>query len=137
MSTNQFITERSYLKGVSHATIQWYHSSFKAFEGGLDSKQAIIERIGTLRKTNSAISVNTYLRCLNAYFRWRHEEHGADLIKIPRLTEEQKVLATLTADHVKRLLQFSPKGRNLKRAHTLTLLLLDTGLRFAEALSLT
>jgi site-specific recombinase XerD len=135
--TDQFITERRYLKGVSQATIQWYHSSFKAFEGGLDSKQAIIERIGVLRKTNSAISVNTYLRCLNAYFRWRHEEHGADLIKIPRLKEEQTVLATLTADHVKRLLQFSPKGRNLKRAHTLTLLLLDTGLRFAEALGLT
>jgi integrase/recombinase XerC len=137
LSTDQFITERSYLKGVSQATIQWYHSSFKAFKDGMDSKQAIIERIGALRKTNSAISINTYLRCLNAYFRWRHEEHGADLIKIPRLKEEQKVLATLTADHLKGLLQFSPKGRNLKRAHTLALLLLDTGLRFAEALSLT
>jgi site-specific recombinase XerD len=137
MYTTQFITERSYLKGVSQATIQWYNSSFKAFEGALDSKQAIIERIGTLRKTNSAISVNTYLRCINAYFRWRHEEHGADPIHIPRLKEEQNVLATLTPDHVKRLIQFSPKGRNLKRAHTLTLLLLDTGLRSAEALGLT
>ena len=76
MYTDQFITERSYLKGVSQATIQWYQSSFKAFEGALGSKQAIIERIGALRKTNSAISVNTYLRCLNAYFRWRHEEAG-------------------------------------------------------------
>jgi len=137
MYTTQFITERSYLKGVSQATIQWYNSSFKAFEGALDSKQAIIERIGALRKTNSAISVNTYLHCLNAYFRWRHEEHGTEQIKIPRLKEEQKVLATLSADHIKRLIQFSPKGRNLKRAHTLTLLLLDTGLRFAEALGLT
>jgi len=135
--TDQFITERSYLKGVSQATIQWYRSSFKAFEGALETKQALIERIGTLRKTNSAISVNTYLRCINAYFRWLQQEHGAEPVKIPRLKEEQNVLATLTPDHVKRLIQFSPKGRNLKRAHTLTLLLLDTGLRFAEALGLT
>ena len=71
MYTTQFITERSYLKGVSPATVQWYNSSFKAFEGALDSKQAIIERIGALRKTNSAISVNTYLRCLNAYLQTR------------------------------------------------------------------
>jgi site-specific recombinase XerD len=137
MYTEQFITERSYLKGVSPATMQWYRSSFKAFKDALDSKQAIIEQIGVLRKTNSAISVNTYLRCVNAYFRWRHEEHGTDSIKIPRLKEEQPILATLTPDHVRRLIQFSPKGRNLKRAHTLTLLLLDTGLRFAEALGLT
>ena len=41
MYTTQFITERSYLKGVSQATIQWYNSSFKAFEGALDSRQAI------------------------------------------------------------------------------------------------
>jgi site-specific recombinase XerD len=136
MYTDQFITERTYLKGVSPATIQWYRSSFKAFDSALDSKQAIVGRIAELRRTNSALSINTYLRCLNAYFRWLHEEHGHEPIRIPRLKEEQKVLATLSADHVKRLIQFTPKGRNLKRAHTLTLLFLDTGLRFAEALSL-
>jgi integrase len=134
--TNQFITERTYLKGVSPATIQWYRSSFKAFDGALGSKQEIIGRIADLRKTNSALSVNTYLRCINAYFRWLHEERGVALVKIPRLKEEQKVLATLTPDHVQRLLAFKPKGTNLARAHTLAMLLLDTGLRFAEALGL-
>jgi hypothetical protein len=42
MLTHQFITERNHLKGVSPATIQWYRSSFKAFEGALGSKQAVI-----------------------------------------------------------------------------------------------
>jgi integrase/recombinase XerD len=132
----EFITERTYLKGVSPATIAWYRSSFKAFEGAMESKQDVIGRIATLRKTNSAISVNTYLRCLNAYFHWRHAEHQAELIRIPRLKEEQKVLATLTSDDVTRLIQFRPKGKNLNRAHTLALLLLDTGLRVSEALNL-
>jgi integrase/recombinase XerD len=136
MSTEQFITERTYLKGVSPATLSWYRSSFRKFDGALESKQAVVGRIAQLRKTNSAISVNTYLRCINAYFRWLHEEHKAELIRIPRLKEEQKILATLSIEQVQRLVQFKPKGRNLSRAHTLALLLLDTGLRFAEALNL-
>jgi hypothetical protein len=35
-------------------------------------------------------SVNTWLRCVNAYLRW----NGVDL-KIPRIKEEQKILATI------------------------------------------
>ena len=84
----------------------------------------------------SPITINSYLRCINAHLRWLHEEHKHDLLRIPRLREEQKILATLIPDHVKRLIQFVPNRRNLKRAHMLTLVLLDTGLRFAEALNL-
>jgi integrase/recombinase XerD len=134
--TEQFITERTYLKGVSPATIQWYRSSFKAFDGALDSKQSIIIRIAELRKTNSPGSINTYLRCVNAYFRWLHEEQEVPLVKIPRLKEEHRVLTTLTPDQVQRLLAFKPKGTNLVRAHTLAMLLLDTGMRFGEVLGL-
>ena len=82
MYTEEFITERTYLKGVSPATVQWYRSSFKAFEGALGSKQAIVERIGTLRERNSTISVNTYLRCINAYFRWLHQEYLSAFIGV-------------------------------------------------------
>ena len=79
----------------------------------------------------SPVSCNTYICAMNAYWKWAGDQYHLAYLK-----EEEKVLATLTADHVKRLLHFTPKGRNLKRAHTLTLLLLDTGLRMAEALSL-
>ena len=134
----QFIQGRKYLKAVSPQTLIWYQCSFKAFDGATSSKEAINRRIVELRERGvSPITINSYLRCINAYLRWLHEEHQHAPLRIPRLKEEQKVLATLTPEHVKRLLQFSPKGRNLKRAHTLTLLLLDTGLRFAEALGLT
>ncbi|HSR06507.1 MAG TPA: tyrosine-type recombinase/integrase [Bryobacteraceae bacterium] len=134
----QFIQARKYLKAVSPKTLIWYQCSFKAFDGAMSSKETINRRIVELRERGvSPITINSYLRCINAYLRWLHEEHQHAPLRIPRLKEEQKVLATLTPDHIKRLLQFSCKGRNLKRAHTLTLLLLDTGLRFAEALSLT
>jgi len=133
----QFIQGRKYLKAVSPKTLIWYQCSFKAFDGATSSKETINRRIVELRERGvSPITINSYLRCINAYLRWLHEEHQHSPLRIPRLKEEQKVLETLTPDHVKRLLQFSPKGRNLRRAHTLTLLLLDTGLRFAEALGL-
>jgi site-specific recombinase XerD len=138
MTPEQFTQERKYLKNVTPRTLTWYRHSFKAFERAIGNKAEIVGRISEMRERGiNPISVNTYLRCINAYLRWLHTEHGQPLIKIPRLKEEQTVLATLTPEHVKRLLQFSPRGRNLKRAHTLTLLLLDTGLRFAEALGLT
>jgi site-specific recombinase XerD len=133
----QFITERKYLKNVTSKTLAWYRHSFKAFDGSLGSKAALTARIAELRDRGvSAVSVNTYLRCINAYFLWLHQEQGVDRIKISRLKEEQKILATLNRDQVTTLVNFKPMGRNLKRAHTLTLLLLDTGLRVSEALGL-
>jgi site-specific recombinase XerD len=137
MLIDQFITERRYLKNVSPKTIQWYEHSFKAFDGALASRSAVIARIAELRQRGvSAISVNTYLRCINAYFRWLHTEHGQELVKIPRLKEEQKVLATLTPEQVKRLLEFKPKGKNKARAHLIACVILDCGLRISEVLGL-
>ena len=135
--TDQFIKERMYLKGVSPKTLVWYKDSFKAFNGALDSKSAIIDRIAVLRNRGvKAVSINTWLRCVNAYFMWLHKEHGKELVRIPRLKEEQKLLQTLSKEHLSHLLSFRPKGRNLVRAHTVALTICDTGLRASEVLGL-
>ena len=89
--TQQFIQERVYLKGVSPRTVTLYECSFRAFAGALQSKQTIIGRIAQLKeKGTSHITINSYLRCVNAYFRWNHIENGKELIHIPKLKEEQK-----------------------------------------------
>lgn len=67
---------------------------------------------------------------MNAYLNWA----GAGF-KLPRLQEEQKILATFTADQVSRLLAYKPKSKTMRRAQALAGLLLDTGLRIAEALA--
>ena len=93
--TKDFIQERVYLKGVSLRTVDWYRFSFRAFDGAMDSKQAIIRRIAEIKERGAShITINSYLRCINAYFMWLHEEHGKDLVRIPKLKEEQKILAT-------------------------------------------
>jgi hypothetical protein len=55
-----------------------------------------------------------------------------DLIKIPRLEEEQKILATFGAEHIHRLAHWKPVGRNETRAHAISLVAIDTGLGIAD-----
>src|SRR5450631_1938595 len=84
-TVSDFITERRYLKNVTLKTLAWYQDAFKAFSGTLDDEAAIKHRIVELRTRGvSAISVNSWLRCINAYLSWKGEG-----IKLPRLKEEQ------------------------------------------------
>jgi integrase/recombinase XerD len=57
-------------------------------------------------------------------------------VRIPKLKEEQKILATLTPDQIKRLIAFRPKGINQTRTHTAALMILDGGYRISELLTL-
>src|ERR1035437_4363624 len=129
----QFISERKYLLNVTPKTIIWYGCGFKAFEGALDSLEAAKRRVGELRERGiSSITVNSYLRCINAFWKW----HGKDW-KIRQLKEEQQILPTFNPEHVHRLVHWKPVGRNQTRAHTIAMVALDTGMRISELLSLT
>ena len=55
---------------------------------------------------------------------------------MPKLKEEQKILATLSDSDIRRLIGWKGEGVNLKRAHLVALTILDCGLRVSEALSL-
>jgi integrase/recombinase XerD len=138
--TDQFIKERMYLKGVSPKTIEWYRQSFKSFQDALESKADIIDRIAVLRNRGvKAVSINTWLRCVNAYYMWLHKEHGKELVKIPKLKEEQKVLATLTGADILKILNCKIGTGirvNERRAHLVALTILDCGLRASEVLGL-
>jgi site-specific recombinase XerD len=139
VTIENFIQERVYLKGVSPRTVEWYHGSFRAFNNALESKQTIRARIAELKARGVSHTINRRLRCINAYFRCLHQEHGQEFVRIPKLKEEQKVLQTLADDAIGRILSFRPKttSLNLVRAHLVTLTMLDTGQRISEVLELT
>lgn len=137
MTLEQFTTELKYVRNVSPKTLRLYGWTFKAFEGALDGRDSVVQRVGKLRERGvQPVTINTYLRCLNAYFRWLHTEHGQALLKLPKLKEERKVLATFTIQHTRAILNHRPKGTNLTRAWMVALAILDSGLRINEALSL-
>jgi integrase/recombinase XerD len=126
-----FITERQFLKNVTPKTLAWYQDAFRAFQDCL-TEQTVKQRIVEMRMRGvSAISVNSWLRCINAFFKWR-----GDGFKIPKLKEERKVLTTLTTEQIKRLIALKPKGANENRSHMTALLILDGGYRISELLNL-
>ena len=134
-----FIKERKYFKNVSPATIVWYQQSFRAFSGAWGSKADLGQRIEELLNAGtSPISINTYLRCVRAFVKWAHAEgHLERHYDVPRLKCEEKVLATLSVFQVQRIIAAKPATGVEQRLHVLELLLLDTGIRNEEALTLT
>jgi site-specific recombinase XerD len=132
---DNFTTELKYLRNVSPKTLELYGHSFHAFPE--DDRPSVLKRIAELRDRGvKPVSVNTYLRCLNAYFMWLHKEHGKERVRIPKLKEEQKLLATLTSEQIKRIVNGKPVRRNETRARMAALTALSTGLRIQELLNL-
>jgi site-specific recombinase XerD len=137
-SPQQFIIERRVLMNVTPASVAWYQQSFKRFERALDSKAAVIARVAELREAGlSPVSVNVYLRAVNAYFTWLHKEHGRDLIRIPKLKEEQKILVVFSSDQISRIISCKPVARNETRVWVMAVTALDSGLRLKELTNLT
>jgi integrase/recombinase XerD len=135
-----FLQERTYLKGVSPATLRYYLGVRRAFGSILanPAKEGMVECIQKqLSSGVSAISVNAYLRGLKAYVRWLHAEgYAKEILRVQFLKAERKVLATFNAEQVQRIERYRPAGKNFTRAHTAMLVMLDSGLRVSECLGL-
>ncbi len=139
----QFTREKQYLHNVSQATVEGYQWAWRAFAPALlgrtsVTKADIASHVAELHGRGlSPVTINTYLRSLNTFFRWMHEEgHAELLLTIPRLKEPEKVYQQFSHEQVRRLVRFSPRSPSDGRIHTLTCLILDTGLRIDEALSI-
>lgn len=129
----QFLNEKKYLDNVSEKTLELYKYSFAAFAGALDDMEQVKARIVELRTKNmKPVTVNTYVRHIKCYFLWQDKE-----FKLSPLKEEQRLLSTISANDISALVRYKAVGTNLLRAHVVALLVLDCGLRAAEATGLT
>jgi site-specific recombinase XerD len=141
----RFVTERPYLKNVTPTTVCWYWDSWRALgapvlknPASLPDKAAWAVQIASLRGRGvSAISINTYARAINAFLKWACDEgHLSEQTSIPRLKVEQKVIPTLRPAQARLIAGWKPRSFGGERLHALLCLLLDTGLRIEEALTL-
>lgn len=81
----------------------------------------------------SPTSINDYARCVNAFLKWLLAEgHISETIKIPKIKTPEKVPPLLSDEQVTALIQYKPKNRIERRVHTMTLVVLDTGVRVDE-----
>ncbi len=132
MSFSQFIRERQYLSNVAPTTLDWYKCSFKWLHSESPSQDELKDAVLRMRERGlKATGCNSAIRAINAYMRW-----SGSSLKIPPLKEPQLVLPTFTPAQVALLVGWKPRGFYQRRLHLLVLILLDTGCRITEALTL-
>ncbi len=128
----QFLKERRYLQNVSTRTLDWYRESFQWLVNPDPTQADLMEVVIRMREAGlKATSCNNRIRAINAYLRWAGKpEH------VKKMKEPSRVLPTFTSADIKKFLGYKPQGYIETRLHVLVLLLLDTGVRISEALSL-
>jgi integrase/recombinase XerD len=129
-----FIRERRYLHNVSDSTVSWYTHALKWLPSESPTQAELKEMVMRMRSQGlKETGCNSAIRACNAYLKW----NGSGF-KIPQLKEPQKILPTFSDPQVKLIVNWKPKHRNFyqRRLHLLALLLLDTGCRITEALTL-
>jgi integrase/recombinase XerD len=144
MGFNDFIRERRYLNNVSPATISWYTHAFKWLPCESPTQDQLKNTVLRMREKGlKATGCNAAIRAINAYLHWnsggeRKCGPGCQHPRIAQLKEPENVLPTFTAAQVKQLVNWKPRPRHFqqRRLHLLSLLLLDTGCRISEALTL-
>jgi integrase/recombinase XerD len=129
---SQFIRERQFLHNVTPATVEWYRHSFKWLPTPTPTPDELKDAVLRMREKGlKATGCNSAIRAINAYLKWSESP-----LKIPQMKEPQMVLPTFTAAQVALLVSWKPRGFYQRRLHLLVLLLLDTGCRITEALTL-
>jgi integrase/recombinase XerD len=128
----QFIRERQYLHNVTESTVLWYRDSLRWLPSESPSQQELKDAVIRMSQSGrKATGCNCAIRAINAYLKWSGSPQ-----KIPRLKEPQLVLPRFTAQQIRQLVTWKPKGKYQRRLHLLVLFLLDTGCRITEALTL-
>ncbi|MGC2476639.1 MAG: tyrosine-type recombinase/integrase [Candidatus Sulfotelmatobacter sp.] len=139
----QFIRERQYLTNVSPATVEWYKQSLKWLPSESPSQEELKDAVMRMRERGlKATGCNCAIRAINAYLHWSSAGTetkcgpGCPHLRVPRVKEPDLVLPTFTVQQTKLLVQWKPKRKVHRRLHLLVLILLDTGCRISEALTL-
>jgi len=128
----QFIKERQYLQNVSPATIEWYRQSLSWLPTEIPTDADLKSLVMRMREQGlKATGCNCRIRAVNAYLKW-----AGSPLRIPKLKEPQFILPTFTLPQATRITSHKPKGFYPRRLHLIMLILLDTGTRIDELLSL-
>ena len=141
----QFVREKRFLKNVTPKTVSFYYQSLRALTksiGNIEpselSKGLLNDCIVKLREAGlSPRSCNTCISGWNSFLTWLYENgHTVEHLKVKELKTEQRVVQVFNEEEMRLIIHFKPKKPSERRTHMLACLLLDTGLRVEEALTL-
>lgn len=147
----RFLWMKESFEGRSAATISTYKQSMKKLKPYLSEltdadtlrsevKEAVMKiyRPNDKGKQPSPASINVYLRPINSFLSWLEEEqlapkHG-DKLKL--MKEPKKLIETLSAPDIQKLLTYKPSTFGSRRARIGAILAIGTGMRISELLDL-
>jgi len=104
----QFLRERTYINNVTASTREWYETAWKAFKASradvparlgpapLISKSDLQGFVVHLRERGvRPVSCNTWIRALNAFCRWLHDQGEIPtLVKLAPQRLEKRIVRT-------------------------------------------
>lgn len=138
--TSDYLQACEYIKGCSPRTIRMYASYLKLwprFAQSLHPDNVEAGIVAARQAGLSPVTVNAYLRCLRAFWRWLHERgHLGAVPKVRPLPEPRRVKAIFTTEQALAVLRAKPRYSTVRRAQALFAVAVDTGLRFGELVSL-
>jgi integrase/recombinase XerD len=140
---DRFLRERVYVNNITPATREWYECAWTAFSPTLAERPATAPVITkadlqrfviALRELGvKPVSCNTWLRALNAFCRWLHEQSETPaLVKLAPQRLEKRIIRTHNDAAIRAIVSYRPKTFAHRRVHTLALTILDNGCRIDE-----
>jgi integrase/recombinase XerD len=142
---DQFLRERTYVHNVTPKTRDWYQSAWHAFKRSRPQPHPATEITNAdllafvvhLRERGvKPVSCNTWLRAMNAFCRWLHEQGEAPaLVKLRPQRLEKRIIRTHDEAALRVVLSHRPKTFDHCRVHSVVLAILDTGCRITELLT--
>lgn len=141
-----FLREKRYVQNVSQNTVEFYKYSYKVFKKHIRvtnvaelNKIALTALVANMREAKMSVAcINARIRGINPFLTWLYEnELINENLKVKKPKMEERVMKTFTESQMKAIVTYKPKNRHELRLHTLLLLLLDTGVRITEAITIT
>ena len=136
----EYVKECELIKGCSHHTLRLYRQAFTVWGRlgyGLEPENATAAILAAREGGMAASTVNNYLRCLRAFWRWLHRRGELpEVPHIPSLPEPRKVKPVFDNSQAVAVLRVKVKTPGLKRVQAVFAVAIDTALRYGELASL-
>ncbi len=141
---DNFLLEKKYVDNCSPRTISYFQQSYKTYlrvfpEPQIPTRADLLKLVVTLRNGGmTAGCCNSYFKGLNSFLDWLFKNgYLKERLRLKLLKKEKKVLRSFNDAELKKLISFRPRYMQERRIHAIVCLLLDTGIRIDEALTLT
>lgn len=140
----QFLLEKKYVYNCSEKHERFLKLCFRSWElaVGVDhipTKADLMQFvIGMKERGVKTGGCNSYIKGFNSLLSWLHQnDYIKEPLRIPLLKAKKLILREFSEIELTKIANFKPETFSEQRLHTLLCLLMDTGIRINEALTLT